>query len=223
MAAPFNKAGVKIVLGFSQYVAGPGFLNLFIRFETLYTAIQYMSLALSGIPYMGVGRNLAYSKKLFLETKGFSSHLKVIGGDDDLFVNKNAKKENTRVITGRDSVMYSKAKEKYKEYFNQKKRHLSVGKYYNSKDKLILSLLFISQFLFLVTMVILLLFWEEPYIVIGGFVLRMGIQYLIFYKAGKKLGDGIKLWMLPLLDVLYVIYYIATGISAVFSRDIKWN
>jgi hypothetical protein len=41
------------------------FLNKLIRFETLLTAIQYFSWAKAGLPYMGVGRNLAYKKRVF--------------------------------------------------------------------------------------------------------------------------------------------------------------
>src|SRR5690606_6247461 len=52
----------KIVLGYSPYVAAPGWLNRFIRLETTITAMQYIGFASAGMPYMGVGRNLAYRK-----------------------------------------------------------------------------------------------------------------------------------------------------------------
>lgn len=223
MSQEFTNSSTKIALGFSQYTSTKGLLNLFIRFETLYTAIQYLSLALSGRPYMGVGRNLAYTKSFFIEKKGFKDHLKVTGGDDDLFINKNATKANIKVVTSPESIIYSVPKKTWKEYFRQKKRHLSVGKHYRLKDRVRLSILFLSQFFFWVTFISLLILWQEPYLVVGGFVLRMAVQYLIFYKASIKLGDKIELWVLPLLDVLYVMYYIATGISALASRNIKWN
>jgi glycosyltransferase involved in cell wall biosynthesis len=89
------------VLGYSAYEKRPGFLNLFIRFETLLTAIQYIGFALAGNPYMGVGRNLAYRKSVFLENKGFNNFLSVTGGDDDLFVNQHATAKNTAVVLGR--------------------------------------------------------------------------------------------------------------------------
>src|SRR5690606_33778770 len=79
----------QFVLGFSPYRATAGLLNLFIRFETMLTAIQYFSFGWLGNPYMGVGRNLAYRKSKFLEEKGFNNFLHVTGGDDDLFVNQH--------------------------------------------------------------------------------------------------------------------------------------
>ena len=167
---------------------------------------------------------MAYRKSLFLDNKGFSGYQKITGGDDDLFINKHATKANTQAAVGSDSLVYSIPKTTWKEYFRQKKRHLAVGKLYKFSDRLRLGILFLSQVLFWVSFIALLCLWHEPYFVIAGFVLRVLVQYIIFYKAAQKLGDKIKLWMLiPMLDVLYVMYYIGTGISAVASRNIKWN
>ena len=64
MSSGFNH-GADIILGFSNYFKLPGFLNFFIRFETLLTGIEYLSAAANKLPYMGVGRNLAYKKRPF--------------------------------------------------------------------------------------------------------------------------------------------------------------
>src|SRR5690606_19848156 len=73
----------EIVLGYSPYIRHKGLLNAIIRFETFYTALQYFSFALKGYTYMGVGRNLAYTKTLFFKHKGFASHMHILSGDDD--------------------------------------------------------------------------------------------------------------------------------------------
>src|SRR5699024_1219171 len=80
----------QIVLGYGAYEKQPGFLNKMIRFETLMTAIQYFSYALAKTPYMGVGRNLAYTSTVYYEKNGFIRHIKIASGDDDLFVNEAA-------------------------------------------------------------------------------------------------------------------------------------
>lgn len=60
-----------IVLGFGGYqTIKHSLLNQLIRFETVLTAIQYFSYAISGMPYMGVGRNMAYHRDEFLEFEG---------------------------------------------------------------------------------------------------------------------------------------------------------
>jgi hypothetical protein len=113
------------VLGFSPYLKSPGLLNAFIRFEALVTGVLYISFALLGNPYMGVGRNLAYRRSRFLEAKGFHNLLNVTGGDDDLYVNQHAGKAIP--LCGAESLTYSLPETTWKNFFRQKIRHLSVA------------------------------------------------------------------------------------------------
>jgi hypothetical protein len=84
-----------IILGYGGYFKENfSLLNKLIRYETLFTAIQYFSYAKLGYPYMGVGRNLAYTSNEFYSQNGFATHLHVRSGDDDLFVNQAATREN---------------------------------------------------------------------------------------------------------------------------------
>lgn len=54
----------EIILGYGPYNKSGGFLNLIIRYDTFMIAVQYLSFALAGIPYMGVGRNLSYRRSI---------------------------------------------------------------------------------------------------------------------------------------------------------------
>jgi len=60
-----------IVLSYGGYEKSNGLLDKIIRYDTLFIAMNYLSFAHAGIPYMGVGRNLAYKKKEFWDNKGF--------------------------------------------------------------------------------------------------------------------------------------------------------
>src|ERR1017187_6129193 len=88
--------GTEIVLGYGALHKKKTFFNKLVRWETLHTALQYLSYAKAGLTYMGVGRNLSYKKSVFFRHKGFSAHNNVPGGDDDLFINK-ARSEERRV------------------------------------------------------------------------------------------------------------------------------
>src|SRR5690606_8268381 len=80
MSGPLRRDKYKmLVLGYSAYNRQPGLLNRLIQYETLLTAIQYVSFALWGAPFMGVGRNLAYRKTFFMENKAFSGHWHING------------------------------------------------------------------------------------------------------------------------------------------------
>ena len=129
------KDGKEVVLGFSPYKKHMGLLNLFIRYETLFVGMQYVSYALNGKPYMGVGRNLAYKKSLFLGQKGFAKHINLAAGDDDLFVQSIANKKNTAVCIQPDSFTISQPHRKVGDWWKQKKRHLSIGTAYKGGIK----------------------------------------------------------------------------------------
>ena len=115
--------GKQIVLGYGAYHKHPGMLNKLIRFETFHSALQYLSFALAGMPYMGVGRNLSYKKELFFNNKGFSSINHIPGGDDDLFINKVATKDNTAIVIDKEAHTLSEPEKTWSKWQRQKFSH----------------------------------------------------------------------------------------------------
>lgn len=212
----------QLVLGFSAYAKLPGLLNAFIRFETLLTGILYMAFARLGKPYMGVGRNLSYTKSLFLNSKGFHTHQEITGGDDDLFVNRLATRKNTAVVLGPEAITLSKPKTTWSDFLHQKLRHLSVGRYYKFSDKIMLSLFTGSWVAFLF---LLPLSYFIPFVwVIGAlFLVRWIFLMLLLEKAARRLGAEIELWKIPVLDVTFAFYYLVTGLRALVVKRIKWK
>lgn len=218
-----SKAGdhTHIVLGYSPYEKMPGLLNAFIRFEGLLTAIQYLGMGLLGKPYMGVGRNLAYQKKVFFDNKGFNTHRGITGGDDDLLVNALARSNNTAAIIDPEAIVYSKPKKSWSSFYYQKLRHLSVGKYYKPSDKFILGLFnlsLIGSWLLAVPAI-----YPANVFPLGLFLLRMALLVVLLHTASRKLGDSMALWKVPLLDFIFVIYYLVTGLSALSVKTIRWK
>ena len=76
-----------IVLGYSNYIQNKEKFARHIRLDSMFQAMRYLGRAASGHPYMGIGRNLAYRKSLYLSHKGFTTQLNLQRGDDDLFIN----------------------------------------------------------------------------------------------------------------------------------------
>jgi cellulose synthase/poly-beta-1,6-N-acetylglucosamine synthase-like glycosyltransferase len=213
----------QFVLGFSPYHKLPGFLNLFIRFESFVTALQYFSFALLKNPYMGVGRNLAYRKSLFLEKKGFNQFLGVTGGDDDLFVNQHATGANTRVDYSAESHVFSKPKTTWSSFFHQKVRHLSVGKRYRFKHRLLLGVFMLTWiFTWLAGLVILIIDYTT-WPVAAAIVFRTVMLLITIGITAKKIKVSFALWVVPFLDFLYSIYYISTGLTALLTKKIRWR
>lgn len=213
----------QFVLGFSPYQYKPGFLNAFIRFETLISGIQYISFALLGIPYMGVGRNLAYRRSQFLEVKGFNNFLKVTGGDDDLYVNQHARKTNTAVCLGEESFVTSFPKTTFRSFFTQKIRHLSVGKHYRFGHRMMLGLFTLTWLLTWFIGVPLAFFSDLRYVVVAVLVLRILWMTFTVNAASKKLGQKFEWWTVPLLDFIYAFYYLVTGMLTLVTKKVRWK
>lgn len=211
------------VLGYSPYFRESGFLNLFIRFETLLTAVQYLSFAVLGRPYMGVGRNMVYRKSFFLSVKGFNDLLSVTGGDDDLFVNRHANAANTVVCIEPDTLMYSKAKSTWQEFFKQKIRHLSVGKKYKASDRYLLGVFMFTYLATWICGLTLGISGIELIWVISALVLRTGLITATAYLFSKRVGQKFEVWSVPVLDFLFVIYYLSTGSVAFATKKVKWK
>ena len=209
----------EIVLGYGAYYKRGGFLNKVIRFETFHTALQYLSYALAGMPYMGVGRNLSYKKDVFLRNKGFSKINQIPSGDDDLFINHVATPTNTNIVIDAAAHTLSEPKKNWSEWMDQKNRHYTTAKYYQKKHKLLLGLYSATQFLiYPLTLVSIIFFnWWLPLIV---FAIRLIVQGYIFNKTMKRLNEADLFPMYPLLDMWMCIYYLMF-LPALFKRPKK--
>jgi glycosyltransferase involved in cell wall biosynthesis len=213
--------GKEIVLGFSPYKGFGSLLSMFIQYESGITAIAYFSAAIANRPFMGVGRNLGYTKDLFFKNKGFASHQHILSGDDDLFVNETATSTNVSIQTNPDSFVYTEAKKTYTSWSRQKARHVSTGKYYKANDKFFLGLYYASLMFFypaFAWLLVLQIQWQVP---LGVFGVRFLVQMIIMYFALKKLKYVHILWLLPVLDVIYLFYIIIFGTRGLLTRKQK--
>ncbi|MFM2338362.1 MAG: hypothetical protein RL115_1555 [Bacteroidota bacterium] len=198
---------IEIVLGYGAYHKKKGLLNKLIRFETFHTALQYLSYALAGTPYMGVGRNLSYKKGLFFKAKGFSSINHIPSGDDDLFINKSANKHNTAVVIDPEAITRSIPKTTWAGWLRQKSRHYTTAKYYKPKHKFLLGLYVTTQFAFYPLWVAALFLYDWR-MSVALFALRLVWQAIILYKSMQKLGEK-DLWpWFVIFDIWMFFYYL---------------
>ncbi len=213
-----------IVLGYGGYEKiENSLLNKIIRFETILTAVQYFSWAKAGLPYMGVGRNLAYKKDEFFNVNGFIDHIQVRSGDDDLFINQAANKLNTTVSYAPESFTYSKPKESFKDWFTQKRRHVSTAEHYKFFDKFQLGLFFFSQLFFFLSVIILLAFQYQWIAVVAILATRYTVVWTVIgFSAGKLKENDIKIWF-PVLEIVLIVTQINIFITNIFSKPVYWK
>lgn len=213
--------GIDIVLGYSPYHKLRGLLNKVIRFETFHTALQYLSYALAGKPYMGVGRNISYKKSLFLANKGFASINHIPGGDDDLFINKVATSTNTAIMIDAEAHTMSTPKRSWREWIRQKTRHYSTSKYYKPIHRLLLSTYSMAHFLFYPLLIAIAMLFHWPW-ALGIFIVKTAMQIFIYARCMKKLNEADLIPWILFMDIGMFFYYLFFSFTLFKKEKKEW-
>ena len=213
----------EVVLGYGPYNHDAGLLNKLIRFDTAHIAIQYLSYALSGIPYMGVGRNLSYLKQVFYKNHGFIFHYRIRSGDDDLFINKIANRSNTAIMVHPDSYTFSDPKQTLGQWITQKKRHFSTSHLYKFKHKILLGLYAFSLVAFYGLFILLLAFNWSVIPVLGFFALRLISQYIVLASCMRQLNEKDLIPFLPIYVLLLLLFNAGILISNLLHKPTRWK
>ena len=223
MTAHFSEKNT-IVLGYGAYnKIKKSVLNKIIRYETLLTAIQYFSFAKIGIPFMGVGRNLAYNRSEFFKTNGFINHIDIRSGDDDLFINEAATSQNTNLCFTPNSFTSSIPKTTLQSWYRQKRRHVSTAKKYKPLHKYLLGLFYSSQLLFWLFSILLLatgFYWQFVIILV---LLRFVIQFFAVGFSAKKLNELDLIFILPFLELFLIGFQFTIFIANLISKPNYWK
>jgi len=213
-----------IVLGYGAYEkTANSFLNKIIRFETLLTATQYFSWAKMGNPYMGVGRNLAYKREEFFKVRGFIDHMKIRSGDDDLFINQAAEAKNTAICYQPESFTYSKPKTTFKHWFTQKRRHVSTASHYKIFDQNQLGIFYLTQLLFLLLPVVLLIFKFQWIAVLSIIGFRYIFAWITMGFAAGKLKEKDVMYWFPIIEIIVIFTQLNVFITNTFSKPVHWK
>jgi hypothetical protein len=220
MVSNFEKK--QIVLGYGAYKKEKGLLNAMIRFDGFNVALQYFSFALASLPYMGVGRNLAYKKSVFFNNKGFASHIFIPSGDDDLFIQEVATKQNIAIEINEDSHTISETKQSWKEWIFQRRRHITTSEKYKFIFKFLLGVWPLSQLFFWLSFTILIFFESTLLVVLPLFIFRTLMFYALYFPLMKKLKSSDLLIWYPLLEILHIVIQGIFVLLNSFKKPTSW-
>ncbi|MBP6065543.1 glycosyltransferase [Bacteroides sp.] len=199
----------EIVLGYNSYERGKGWRHRYIAFDSLFNSLRYLGFALAGRPYMGMGRNMAYRKELFFNKKGYSSHLNLQRGEDDLFINQIATPTNTRVETDSNAVIRMRAIERHKDWKEEKMSYLATSRCFKGFQRYLLGFETTSRLLFYATFIATLVFsiMNLHYLTTGIalflFFIRYLTQAIVINKTATDMNDARHFYLtLPLFDLI---------------------
>ena len=218
----------EVVVGYAPTADTGGLLNRLVRFNAVQRALMYLSAALAGRPYMGVGKDLSYRQRLFFSQRGFTSHYGMEAGDDDLFVSRAATRRNVGVHLDPDNTVVCASPSSFGAWMRQQTiRYTTIGMHRRG-PRAFAALHYWSQFLFYVSFVAL--FFMAPAFTLGVdlpypayyfptlavlFLFRYVTQLFIYRGASRRLGER---GLLPGLVVWDFLFAFLTPLLRISGR-----
>ena len=199
---------VDVVLGYSNYERKPGFANLCYMYDTLQQQLRMLGLTLRGKGYMGIGRNMAYRRELFFTHKGYSRHLDLERGEDDLFINEHVPSSRITADISADSVVRCTSTsarawqtDKLIRLFIRRKMH-GMAPTLLGGDTLTRVLFYIAT----ATSITLSIIWQAWWLMATAAVLWLtvlGLHILVLHRTASDLGERRYNVSLPLFDLIH--------------------
>lgn len=220
MASMIQDDQTMVVLGYGPIRKQASLLSRWCHFEAWLTAIQYISYAIKGMPYMGVGRNLLYDKRA-LPHDALAKYSHLASGDDDLTIMQMATKENTVVNLDPESFVYSDSPATLLGYWRQKRRHYSTASSYKLSHQALLGGYSLSQMLFYGCISYMLIVGNVKLAVV--FLVLRWLLLLPQVILLRKIFRAEFSWItFPFYDIMQTISYIVFSFAVLFPQKTKW-
>ena len=214
--------GKDIVLGYNNLTINNRFLlSGFVKYDNLIHQVKFLSMAIIGKPFMGVGRNMAYKKSMFFEEKGFSSVLQYYDGEDDLFINKIAKSRSVGVAISNDSLTTTSIVDKYSVWKALKSKYLISEKYYKGTASLFLGFDSFTKFFFKSVSVLSIMYGiiAQNYAIVALAALLLLLNFFIAFYVINKISKMLEDKKVNIGLVLYELFLPLCGYR--FKRNGK--
>jgi len=213
----------QLKLGVSLPFKSSGFLGKLQSFEAERIALNYIGMAESGYPYMGVGRNLAFLKSSWESVGGFESHLHIASGDDDLFVQDMVESgASVGTVVRKEGQCNSVWPNTWRKWMSQMKRHLSASTNYRKSTLVLLSLPVIADLMIYIG-VVLEFMHSNVWIAIGILGLNAMIRGLIFrtflLRAGRPGRNAFMLLFEPFMGLIRQVL----SLQVLISKPKQWK
>jgi poly-beta-1,6-N-acetyl-D-glucosamine synthase len=209
-------------------LAGPVLLEPLKGFAGAFQEMEFLSLVGSGagataagVPVFCNGANMAFRRSAFSEVGGFKGNEKYASGDDVFLLHKIKKRYGARAVRfvyDREAVIYTKGKENWKEFLEQRIRWASKTRGYKDIFTITtaISVFLISLMLFLLLIAGLL----KPLLLafFGGLlVMKMLPDLVIMLGITGFAGRRRLMWWFPVFELAYIPYVLYTGVESLLS------
>ncbi len=197
-------------------------------FQTLdFTTLQGITAAsvFKNFYTMCNGANLAYTKKAFIQVKGFEGIDNIASGDDMLLMHKIKEQFPNQVmyLKSKNAIVQSLTVPTWKAFFTQRIRWSSKASHYD--DKNILFSLMLVYFLNVATLLLIIsLLFTTQYLtwVVMFIAVKAIMEYWFLQPVLHFFGlQFLKKWFIPFIPI-HLIYIIVAGFFGKFGKS-NWK
>jgi len=214
----FN-SGSDLIFGIAPYYQTYSIINKISCFENLRSSLLSISFASAGLPYSAAARNFGYTKKAFEFIVGYTNTTDTISGDDDLLLREAVKKKlKIAAVVERGSFVYSRSKESFKDYFNQRARHTQTSAHYLLKHKLLLGTWHLLNLCFTAS-IFFMVFYPMAGILLAA---KLIVDSAVVKLNEKHFGYRFNYFEIILLQLVYEVLLVVHFFNSRFMK-VKWK
>ena len=211
-----------VVIGYSNYERKPGFANLCYTFDTLLQQLRMLGATLLGRGYMGIGRNMAYRRELFFRYKGYSRHLDLQRGEDDLFINEHVPAHRITAEVSAEATVRCTSANTYTWKVDKLSRLFIRGKLQGTTPHL-LGIDTLSRILFYIGVIAGIVYgivhqqWITVGVCAGAWLVRYACMLFVFHTTARDLGERKYNVSLPLFDLIQPVWELYFRLRLMFG------
>lgn len=204
----------EVVIGYCGLKPEKGAANRMMRCSRLMMSVRYLAAGIAGLPYRGIIQNLGFTKELYLDNRGFN-HLDMAIGEDDLFVQKVATRDNTSIVMNPNATMRQTVWGGAAAWWRMRRVRGVARRYYPWRARMAASSELWVRFMLLITGVVCAVVLPL-YTVIGIAAIWTGRLFIVRHQAlriSKRLGEQKLGTAMMLYDIIEPFAAAAVSIS----------
>ena len=228
-----SETPVDCVIGYTGYENSRGLAALFRRFDIQLRGLRLLGLAVLRKAHMAYGTNLLYRRSIFFEAKGYSSHLNLERGDDDIFVNENIPSRRIRAAVSPEATVLCTDTSR-RHWRLERMGRIATRRYLRGIQPLLLSfdtftrILYIAATIATIVVSIVLAssvsYWWIPLAAVAFlWVIRYVLSWIVWNRAARAIGDSAYGSLLPLLEPLQPFWEVGLRLQYFFSSKQRYR
>jgi hypothetical protein len=182
---------------------------------------------------MAYGTNLLYRRSIFFDAKGYSSHLHLERGDDDIFVNAHIRPRSIRAAVGPDATILCTDNTR-RHWRLERMGRLATRRYLRGIQPFVLSFDTLTRILYLAATLatilacifsasVISLWWIPLTAAAVLWAVRYALGWIVWNRAARALGDKAYGPVMPLMEVWHPIQELSLRIQYLFSSKQRYR